>query len=246
MVIRETFPQTTVIESPENGGFAKGNNLGLRWAKGRYCLLLNSDTIVLPGAIGTVLRYMEDRPHVGCTGCRLYYLDMSHQYSLARFPTLRNTFDEYLLKHNTALYPEAQYAHSMQVESIIGAFMMVSMIVVREVGLLDERYFMNCEDTDWCFRMWKRGVAVHYCADAAIIHIGSQSINKHRRKMLLELHKNRIKFFLFNYGYLKATGALIIILLAWLIEPLRFILRKIGIMNLMRRLLVKNQSGVVG
>lgn len=229
--IRAAFPACTVIESQVNGGFAMGNNLAIRRARGRYLLLLNSDTIVLPGAIGTVIRYLDERPRVGIAGCRLYYPDMSHQHSLARLPTLRLLFDEYILKLPTAWYREEEYGQSMPVGSLIGAFMLVSAEAVRQVGLLDERYFMNSEDVDWCCRMWRHGFEVHYCADAAIIHIGSQSINQQRRKMNIELHKNRVKYFLFNRGVAAACIAAIIMLVARIIEPVRTLLRKTGIMS---------------
>ncbi|MHB1167126.1 MAG: glycosyltransferase family 2 protein, partial [Carboxydocellales bacterium] len=70
-MVKEMFPQVALIESDENKGFSRANNLAIRISQGRYVLLLNSDTVVLPGSLDTMMAFMEDNPHVGAAGCKV-------------------------------------------------------------------------------------------------------------------------------------------------------------------------------
>jgi GT2 family glycosyltransferase len=212
--IENLFPNCRLIANKHNLGFAKANNQAVKVAKGRYFLLLNSDTIVSPGSIDASLAYMEEHPDAGVVGCRLYYPDGSHQHSIARLPTIKNTFDEYIMGKMTAWYNETDYETSMEVGSVIGAFFLVSRKAVDAVGLFDERYFMNVEDVDWCKRMWDAGFRVLYLSEVSIIHIGSQSIKKHKKTMNWELQKNRVKYFRKHHGIFSALIVMAFIVLS--------------------------------
>src|SRR5690606_6381167 len=75
--IKEEFPQVTIIENQENVGFAKANNQGIRRAAGRYILLLNSDTIIQPATLEIMLRFMDQHPNIGASGCKVVLPDGS-------------------------------------------------------------------------------------------------------------------------------------------------------------------------
>ena len=77
-----------MIKSPVNGGFAHGNNLGIKEAKGEYVLLLNSDTILIEDTIGKTTFYLMDKDDVGVLGCRMIYPDKKVQYTARRFRSI--------------------------------------------------------------------------------------------------------------------------------------------------------------
>ncbi len=205
--IREAFPEAIVIENDRNGGFSQGNNLALARAKGEYSLLLNSDTIVLPNALHESLAYLETHPKVGAIGCRLLFGDGSLQPSAARLPTLKGVATEYLLGslRSSDRYPESRYESDGPVGCVIGAYLFVRATALGEIGLLDEGYFMNVEDVDYCKRLWDAGWEVHYVAQPSIVHLTSQSIKQRPFKMAIQLHKNRIRYFYKFHGLGSAT-----------------------------------------
>ena len=214
-LIQEKFPQCTLIVNKENTGFARANNQAIIRSTGRTVLLLNSDTIVLENSIKCTIDYLLTHKQAGMVGCRLYYPGMKHQPSISRLPTLYHMFNEYLRSRITNCYPEDAYKSTQSVECIIGAFMLVSREALSNVGLLDERYFMNSEDVDWCKRFREKGYQIHYIADTAIIHIAGGSISRHPLWMKLELHKNRVKYFYFNHSLFHAIVAFLILAI-WL------------------------------
>ncbi len=213
--IASRFPQCQLIANTENLGFAKANNQAMKLAKGRFFLLLNSDTIVTPGAIDASLTYFAEHPEAGAVGCRLLYPDGSHQHSLARLPSIKTVFDESIRGKMSAWYHQADYEDSMEVGCIIGAYFLVSRKAVELVGFLDERYFMNVEDVDWCKRMSTTGFKVLYFSGASIYHIGSQSIKMHGKRMGWELSKNKVKYFRKHHGIFSALLVTVILLISF-------------------------------
>lgn len=202
-MIRTEFPQVTLIASSENEGFSKANNHGLRqmeFGKGRnnpdtprYALLLNSDTEVPPTALAEMVAYLdrEDRQDVGCAGCKLIMgngeLDIACR---RRFPTPEVSF--YRMAGLTKLFPKSprfgQYNMTYlpddietEVDSVVGAFMILRREVIAEVGLLDEDYWMYGEDLDWAFRIKQAGWKIMYNPAVEILHLKRASSKKSKR-----------------------------------------------------------------
>lgn len=218
MVERE-FPGVQLIRSPRNGGFAFGNNLGLRVARGRYLLLLNPDTSVPPDALATLLSFMEANPQAGVCGPRLVRADGSLDLACRRsFPTPAVSF--YRIAGLSKLFPNsrrfARYnltyldEHELtEVDSVVGACMLVRRTAVDQAGLLDEAFFMYGEDLDWAFRIKQRGWKIYYNPAATVLHYKRESarqrpvktITEFYRAMLIfhEKHYARQTFFLLNW-----------------------------------------------
>ncbi len=188
-IVEEKFTQIKFIQSQKNGGFAYGNNLGIKAASGRYVLICNPDLAILSDdAIVKMYDYLEAHSEVGLAGPRLVNADKSVQYSCTSFPDwhlpfyrrtwLANTkrgeewLDAYLMK-------DFDHYHNTYVPALFGACLIFRRELVAKVGYLDERYFMYLEDLDWSRRFWQAGYKVAYIGEAEVIHL-------HRRQSASE------------------------------------------------------------
>ncbi|MFV9505143.1 MAG: glycosyltransferase family 2 protein [Oscillochloridaceae bacterium umkhey_bin13] len=226
--VRTQFPHTRLIVNAHNPGFAGANNQGIQASRGRYVLLLNSDTIAPPGSIERLVRFADSQPQAGLVGGLLLNPDSSFQYSFTAFPTLGSELlsasglGERLFHHGFPSYPASQSRQTRQVEVIPGACMLARRSAVEQVGLMDEAYFMYSEETDWCWRMRRAGWEVWYVPAAPIIHYGGQSTSQVRNPMVLALYRSKVRFFRLHYGLVQAVllcCALVLILqLRWLVR----------------------------
>jgi len=178
-MIKEKFPQVKLIESSENLGHAKGNNLGLKEAQGKYILLLNTDIAVLDGGIKKLYDFLELRADVGLAGAKLLNPDKTPQESCLRFPNkitplYRRTFlgKLPLARKELERYTMSDFNHdqSRPVEWVISSAIMVKREALEKVGLMDERFFIYFADVDWCRRFWENNYQVYYVADAPMVH----------------------------------------------------------------------------
>ncbi|MEY4722850.1 MAG: hypothetical protein RLZZ324_363 [Candidatus Parcubacteria bacterium] len=174
-----THPQIRFIQSPVNAGFAAGNNVGIRAAKGEYVMLMNPDIIVKPMAFDAMLAHMDANPDIGALGPKLVKPDGSLDSSCYRFPTravplYRRTPLGRLAAGRKALSDYLMHDFDREgttdVDWLLGAVLMVRRSAMEQVGLLDERFFLYFEDTDWCRRFWSAGWRVVYFAGARMVH----------------------------------------------------------------------------
>lgn len=207
--VRNRFPDVKIIENRENLGFARANNQALRQMKGRYAVLLNSDTILTEGAIEIIINFMEENKSVGICGGQLLNADGSKQNSIANIPTFATELlNKSLLRRlNPRKYPgkEQEFKEPVEVDSVIGACMVVRKEAVDDVGLLDEDYFFFFEETDWCLRMKKRGWKIFHHPDAKIYHLQGQSAGKVNIRARIEYWRSRYIFFQKNYSLRKLS-----------------------------------------
>lgn len=200
--IRARFPEVRIIANDRNLGFAKANNQGLCAGTGRYFLLLNSDTLVLPKALDLLVDYADGHLEAGMVGPKLLNLDRSLQESWGKFPTFWSELTGRPIRERRPLGdPPIAY----DVDWILGASMLVRSDVVDSAGLLDEEYFMYSEEVDWCFRIRAKGWNIHYHPLPEIFHIGGASASMNTLKQLSLLYQNKIRFFNKNYGYSRAV-----------------------------------------
>jgi GT2 family glycosyltransferase len=168
-MVRRDFPQVNLIESAENLGYSKANNLGMRAGNGKDFLLLNSDTIVDPAILGETLRLLRSDPQVGVLGCRLVGLDgkeqRSHHFDYPFGPWIGSGE-----KANSNGLIECAY--------LWGAYFLVKREVIEQVGMLDEDFFLFYEDIDWCWRMHKAGWKIAYDPEHSITHVCRASCNR--------------------------------------------------------------------
>lgn len=199
------FPQVHLIANNENVGFARANNQAFLLAQGRYVLLLNSDTMVLPGALPQLVRYLDEHPRVGVVGPRLLNPDETFQRSCWRgFPSLHSAFvDAFYLWR---LAPHSRLVQSselldppgdepIEVDHVLGACMMLRREVINQVGGMDEGFFLFLEETEWCFRIKKAGWKICFLPTAKIIHIGQQSVHQNPERTLPEQYRNYVRFY---------------------------------------------------
>ena len=201
--ITEHFPTTRVITNEQNLGFAKANNQGIKMGKGRYFLLLNSDTILKPKSLDMLVHYADENLGVGVVGPKLLNLDGTLQESWSAFPSLWSEITGQPVRKRR---PIGDHPYAYEVDSILGACMLVRDDVIRSIGMLDEDYFMYSEEVDWCFRIQRGGWQIHYYPASEIFHIGGASASMNSLRQLSLLYKNKILFFTKNYGYLMAIS----------------------------------------
>lgn len=198
------FPEFRTLVQSENLGFTRGHNLALQQRKGRHAALLNSDTVVHPGAIRTVLQYLEQDPAVGIIGPKLLNPDGSLQYSCRRFPNpvaaaFRNTPLGKLLPNNrfTREYLMQDWGHDepRRVDWVSGAALFLREETLQAVGGLDPDFFMYCEDVDICKRAWEAGFEVVYLPTAVITHAIGRSTDKVANRMIVRFHRSMMRYY---------------------------------------------------
>lgn len=172
--LRARFPSAILIENPDNRGFSKANNQGLRVARGRYAVLLNNDTVQVADALGAAVRYMDAHPDVGALGIRHLNADASRsvQPSCFAFPRAWHSILDVLgLRFGPA--GRGVMLTECDVDWVCGSFLCVRRECLDAVGLLDERFFIYDEDIDWCRRAWQCGWKVRFWPGTAMIHLGA-------------------------------------------------------------------------
>lgn len=216
--VAERFPQVRLIENEFNSGFSAANNQGVAIAQGRYVLLLNPDTIVYPGAIAEMVRFMDRFPRAGMVTSKLLNPDGTLQHSAFKFPTLWMTFlDFFPLNHrllNSRLngrYPASDYRRPFEIDHPLGACMLVRREVLERVGSLSEEYFMYCEEIDWCMRIKKDHWRIYCVPTAEVVHLGGQSTRQIADRMYVELFRSRLLLHRKHYNPLYQVLAKLII-----------------------------------
>jgi len=205
--VKKAFPTVHLIQNDRNIGFAKATNQGFKNSSGRYVLLLNPDTQVKHGAIEQLVSFMDTHLEAGVAGAQLLNSDGSKQNSIANFPSLATElFNKSLLRW---LFPkrfpgkEKDYPEPIEVDSVIGACMMVRQEAIEQVGLLDEDYFLFLEETDWCYRMKKAGWKIYHVPQAEVYHFQGKSAEGERKRAKVEYYRSRHHFFKKNRGNLQ-------------------------------------------
>jgi len=202
--VREKFPEVIVIQNPMNLGFAKANNQALSLSKGRYILLLNPDTQEREGAIETLRAFMDNHPEAGVAGPQLLNSNGSKQNSIANFPSLATELlNKSLLRwFFPKIFPgkERNLSEPIEVDSVIGACMMVRREAMEQVGLLDEDYFLFLEETDWCYRIKRAGWKIYHHPQAEIYHFQGKSAEKDKKRAKVEYYRSRYQYFKKHQG----------------------------------------------
>jgi N-acetylglucosaminyl-diphospho-decaprenol L-rhamnosyltransferase len=208
-MVRQRFPQVRLIANQENCGFAAANNQALVQAAGRFAVLLNPDTVVHNQALVGLQRFLLQTPGAGMAGPRLIYADGRFQHSAFRFPSLAQALFDFFPMHNRLLdsrlngrYPRRLYASGQPfaIDHPLGACMMVRREAVEQVGLLDEGFFMYCEEVDWAKRFRRAGWSIYCLPVAEVVHLEGQSTRQFREGMFVALWRSRFRLFGKHYG----------------------------------------------
>ena len=205
-IVLRDFPEVLLIRNNRNLGFAKAVNRAIKNGSAPYVLILNPDTLVLPGLLSTTLRYMENHPEVGVLGPRILDSDGIVQGSARSFPNLltalfgRKSILSKIMPHNpitreNILTVQSDGMNPMEVDWVSGACMLVRRDAIDGVGPLDERFFMYWEDADWCRRMWRKGWKVIYFPETSMIHHVGVSSESNIFRSVLEFHRSIYRLF---------------------------------------------------
>jgi len=198
-IIQKKFPEVKLIANTENRGFAAANNQAITRAQGYYILLINPDTIVQEDTFSIILNFFHNHPDCGMVGCKILNPDGSLQLACRRsFPTPwvaftkiiglsklfpgNKLFGRYNLSY---LDPDETY----EVEAISGSFMFFRRQVIKDIGYLDESFFMYGEDLDWCFRIREAGWKIYYLPETKIIHFKGESSKKSESDLILQFYR---------------------------------------------------------
>lgn len=244
-MIRSEFPSVNLIVNSSNLGYGTANNQAMEKASGKYFILLNSDTILTPGALSRLMLELEKDPDVGLVGPQLHNLDRTIQPSFGKFMNMwiAFAFEFFLYKIIPVNFPigdkikhlqENQYRHNHDVDWISGACLAVKRDTVKKAGMLDNGLFMYGEDMEWCKRIKVAGYRIRFCADAEVIHLSRQSSRKNFDRWIISYTFGNLHFvqrygnvFSFRFcGLLTSIGS-IIRLIDWFAINLFFRNRKI-------------------
>ena len=222
-------PRVVIIRSERNRGFAAGCNLGIAACTEATILLLNPDSIVHPGALPRLHEVLHARPSTGMVGGYLVSTDGSEQGGGRRaVPTpWRSAVRAFGLTRFARRWPRLFsdfYLHleplpegPIPVEAISGACMLVKREALDAVGLLDEGYFLHCEDLDLCMRFHQSGWAVLFVPDARVLH--HKGACSHDRRIFVEWHKHRgmVRFYRKHFRHQYPAGLMVAVSLGvWL------------------------------
>jgi GT2 family glycosyltransferase len=209
-MLRDLFPKVHLIANDENLGFAAGNNRALDSARSRYVVLLNPDTIVHSGALDAIVHFMDEHPSVWAAGPSMLNRDGSPQRTGVRFPNNWNIFCDALFLDR--LFPRSKLfgRHKelfvdatvpREVDYVQGACIIVRREAIEKVGLLDEKFFMYFEETDWCFRMRLAGGRVYVCPAAQVTHFGGGEVGHYDARRLDHYHRSLLRFYRKHYAW---------------------------------------------
>ena len=215
-MVREAFPEINLIAKDENLGFAAANNLALQSIirhspfaiRHSFVWLLNPDTEVLPGATEALISALESHLRAAVAGAKLLYPDGSLQHGAFHFPGLTQlAFEFFPLPaqfYDTPLngrYPRELYEghEPFPIDHPLGASMMVRATTIAEVGLLDEDFWMYCEEIDWCWRMHQAGWHAYCVPTADVIHHAGKSSEQIRTKTFVALWRSRLRLYEKHY-----------------------------------------------
>jgi GT2 family glycosyltransferase len=204
-MVEQDFPDVLLIKNKENKGYGRAGNQGLKAAKGKYVLILNSDVKVNPHCLNEMFRFMESHPDVGASSCRLTFPDGSLQHSCRKFPD----FKTYLLMllGIRFLFPRMKlfreylmldWDHSdiREVNQIMGSFLFLRRDVLNQVGGFDEQFWMYFEEVDLCLRIHKAGWKIMHDPHASAVHFLSKSSEQWGEiKKIKEYQKSLLKYF---------------------------------------------------
>ncbi|RMH69704.1 MAG: glycosyltransferase family 2 protein [Gemmatimonadetes bacterium] len=202
-VIQREFPHIRLIQNETNLGYTRAMNQGIAGAQGDFILQLNPDTILFPGALETMVDFLQMHPEVGLVGPQLLDPDGTVQPSCREFPTFRTLV--YEMFGLSWLFPRSpRFGHwrmgyfdhltSRVVDQPMGACVLIRKDVMAQIGQLDERFFMFYSDVDLCVQVQRLGYQNYFLVDAQVTHYKGVSVKRRRPAMIYSAHQSMYAF----------------------------------------------------
>jgi GT2 family glycosyltransferase len=241
--VKSQYPDCLVVESKKNLGFAKGNNVAVKEASGKYILYLNPDTELITNAIYGMFFFLEKHDDFGAVGCKLIGMDGNIQFTCARtFPSPFNQFSFLVMLDR--LFPRSKFfstiemhywdhRESRQIDCLSGACIMARKEIIDTLNGFDENLFMYAEDVDLCYRIQKGPWKIYYLAEESIYHhegaSSKKKLNRHFNAVMqrasnhyfLAKHFGRIKAI--EYRLAVGVGSLVRLFVLIFLSPVLFL-----------------------
>ncbi len=208
-MVQEAFPQFTLVQSGENLGFSKANNLVFDQCRGDFILLLNPDTVCPDSSLTTLVTWAQGRNNLGAVSPMLTDAQGQPTITSGFFPAPHFHWLGFLdpkrklpgrfFQNRIVNIPQPNDP-SCKVQYIAGACFLIPRPALEKIGHLDERFFMYFEETDWCWRAHQAGLEIWYCADSKIAHLEGQSAQKASIFTTRQFQKSYRLFIEKNYG----------------------------------------------
>jgi GT2 family glycosyltransferase len=232
IIIKERWSNFEFVVSDENWGFSAGNNIGIKTSSSEYVLLLNSDTLVRPGAIELLVKTLENNPTMGMASPRLEWPDKTPQESCFRFHRPVNE-----LIRTAATGPITKLFKSYEVPLSVSdeisypewtsfACVLIRRRVFEDIGLLDEEFFMYFEDVDFCKRAREAGWNIIHNPVAHVVHLrgGSSPVKSQaakNKRLPRYFYESRTRYYFKHFGGFGLFAANIFWHLGWLVAMAR-------------------------
>ena len=190
-VISEKYPQVKVIRSPKNLGFAGGNNLGIKEAKGKYILIINNDTYFKEFNIDALIERLESSDRIGIVCPKLRFAWGSNPIQFAGYTSLTN-----ITVRNQALgfgeEDKGQYDTALPTPYAHGAAMLIKREAINKVGLMPECFFLYYEEIDWSMMFTRAGYEIWYDPACTVYHKESQTTGQNSPLRTYYITRNRL------------------------------------------------------
>lgn len=232
----ENYPNTRLLLSTKNLGFAAGNNWGMRQAKGEYFFIVNNDTVMTPDLLNRLLAPFEQDSAIAVTSPKIMYFDQPDIIQYAGFYPMN------LYTGRTSIIGEkepdlGQYNESRPTAGSHGCAMLVKRSIIPQTGMFPEKFFLYYEEWDWSARILKAGYKIWYTADAVIYHKESISVGKsnplkvyyHTRNRILYMRRNcswyQLLFFSLFFTFVSMPKSLVKFLVNRQFKQMRYFLK---------------------
>jgi len=218
-MVQAHYPRVMLHANKANIGYGAAANLAIARSTAKYILLLNSDTLLQPGALQAMSTYLDLHTQAAIVGPRLVNPDGRLQASCRQFPgTLKWLVDNgtlglltqrvpVLRDHNLRIWT---HDHVRVVPWVLGAALAIRREAFEAVGGFDESFFMYAEETDLCYRLNTAGWQIHFVPVATVTHVGGASTRQYRTKMAIQVVKSDIKFYQRHYSGIRLAGLIAI------------------------------------
>lgn len=221
--VRHHFPYVHLIENKLNMGFASANNQAFEKAEGKWILMLNPDTELLPDSLQNLLECLKKNAQVAIAAPKLLNSDGSLQRSVRRFPNFKTVLYRHTFLKKLGIFSKDEahnkmsdfsFDHERSVDQPAGAALLIRREVLDAVGGLDSTFFLFYEEVDLCLRIKRRGYEINYCPQAQMIHHEGKSRQKNRQYLFMPTLHSMFYYFDKHFGE-KQTQAF-----RWLFKPL--------------------------
>lgn len=235
-MVKKSFPQVKLVETNENLGFAKANNVAIRKTDTPYVILLNSDTKLTQDTFTSMMKFVKERKDVGVIGCKLLNRDGSNQPSAAPFYYIWVIF---LMLFGFDRFLRRSFDVTREVDWVVGACMLVTRDAITKAGLLDEAFFMYVEEAEWCYRIKRAGYKVLYYPITSLYHLTRGSSTSGKKHAILNIYWG------LQYWYTKHGSLFSLIFVRFLLLTKAVIALGIGFI-LRRKALIETYREAIG